>query len=291
VKRRDFVRSLGALSLAPLAPVASLVPTALGDHDHHRRRSPSLKRIGLELYSVRNEMRADPEGTLAKVREIGYDDVELLWSFNNFGRTAEQVRDSLRQLGLGAPSAHIAPEALLKDWEKSVETARLLGHEYLIVPSLPAETRRSLDAWRLWADRFNNAGQIANKGGVWLAFHNEPDHQRTIEGQIPYDLFLQRTDPSVVRHQLDIGNMVMGGGDPLKYLQRYRDRYFSFHIKDIVSDRSRDTELGKGTVNIRQILAAIPALDTKPCYVEQEAPADALASARANYAWLRGLEF
>src|SRR5207244_10209416 len=101
---------------------------------------------------------------------------------------------------------------------------------------------------REWADRFNAAGAAARRAGIWLAFHNEADHMTPIDGTVPYDVFVQRTDSTVVRHQLDVGNMIMGGGDPFAYLERYRDRYWSFHLKDVVKDRSRDTELGTGTV-------------------------------------------
>lgn len=250
-----------------------------------------LARIGLELYSVRDAMRRDPERTLAQVRAIGYDDVELLWSFDNFGRTPQQVRATLDKEGLRAPSAHIAPEALLKDWEKSLENATLLGHEYLIVPSLPAETEKSIEKWLEWAGRFNTAGAIARRAGIWLAFHNEPDHMKPIGAQVPYDLFLEHTDPKVVRHQLDIGNMVQGGGDPMRYLERHRDRYWSFHLKDVVADNSHDTELGTGRLDLRAFLAAIPDLARKPCYVEQENPKDSIASARLNYGYLRRLVF
>jgi sugar phosphate isomerase/epimerase len=250
-----------------------------------------LSRIGLELYSVRDLMRRDPERTLAEVRAIGYDDVELLWSFDNFGRTPRQVRATLDTEGLRAPSAHIAPETILGDWEKSLDDARLLGHEYLIVPSLPAETQTSIEKWLEWANRFNVAGAAARRAGVWLAFHNEPDHLKPIGGQVPYDLFLEHTDPKAVRHQLDFGNMAQGGGDPMRYLQRHRDRYWSFHIKDVVADGSHDTELGTGRLDLRSLLAAIPDLARKPCYVEQENPRDALASARQNYGYLKTLEF
>jgi sugar phosphate isomerase/epimerase len=236
-------------------------------------------------------MKLDPEGTLAKIRVMGYDDVELLWSFNNFGRTAEQVKTTLTNEGLRAPSGHIAPEALLKDWEKSLEQARLVGNEYLIVPSLPAETNRSIDAWRVWADHFNNAGARASRYGVWLAFHNEPTHQQAIGGVVPYDVFVERTDPSVVRLQLDVGNMVMGGGDPLRYLQKYKDRYYSFHLKDILPDRKSDTELGAGNVDLKKILAAIPNVASKPCYVEQEGQGDPMNAAAKNYLYLKNLEF
>lgn len=279
MQRLDFVKVLGASTFG-----GSILP-------HLPESHARLNRVGLELYSVRDAMKRDPEATMAQVRAMGYDDVELLWSFNNFGRTTAQVSSALAKTGLRAPSAHIAPEILLKDWEKSIETAKELGHSYLIVPSLPAETNKSLDAWRLWADRFNTAGAAARKGGIWLAFHNEPSHMKVIDRIVPYDLFVQRTDPAVVRLQLDVGNMLMGGGDPKKYLKRHGDRYWSFHLKDVVPDRTRDTELGAGSFNFKSFLASVHKLEQKPCFVEQEGPSDPLASAAKNYRWLKSLEF
>lgn len=250
-----------------------------------------LDRVGLELYSVRNAMKRDPEATLAAVRAAGYEDVELLWSLGNFGRTPEQVRASLDRDGLRAPSAHIDPEAITGNWTRSLETAKLLGHQYLIVPSLTPDTAHSIDAWRTWADRFNAAGSVARSAGIWLAFHNEPEHMKPIDGAVPYDLFVERTDPTAVRLQLDVGNMALGGADPMRYLRRYKDRYYSFHIKDVVADRSHDTELGTGTLDLRALLAAIPDIRGKPIYVEQESPSDELASARRNYRYLSTLDF
>ena len=278
MKRRTFIGTLGAAATALAVPRRAFASTR-------------LDRIGLELYSVRSAMRADPERTLAAVRAIGYTDVELLWSFRNFGRTPEQVRATLDREGLRAPSAHMAPEAMLTGWEYSLDTAKLLGHDYLIVPSLPAETKTSLDAWRVWADRFNTAGAAARRQGIWLAFHNEPDHMKEIDGKVPYDLFVERLDPSAVRLQLDVGNMIIGGGDPMRYLARYTDRYWSFHLKDVVSDRTRDTELGTGVLDIAQFLAAVPDVARKPCYVEQEGPKDELASAGHNFQYVKTLDF
>jgi sugar phosphate isomerase/epimerase len=277
--RRAFVHSLTA-AFAGASAVRRAIPA--------RAR---LDRIGLELYSVRDAMRRDPERTLAAVRAIGYNDVELLWSFGNFARTPQQVRATLDHEGLRAPSAHIAPEIIVTDWDRGLATAKMLGHEYLIVPSLTTDTQHSLDAWRAWADKFNVAGAAARRAGIWLAFHNEPDHMKPIDGIVPYDVFLERTDPSVVRLQLDIGNMAQGGGDPFRYLERHRDRYWSFHIKDVVADRSHDTELGKGALDIRRFLAAIPDIKRKPLYVEQEAASDQLASAGMDYRYLSALEF
>src|SRR6476659_93293 len=118
-----------------------------------------LKRIGLELWSVRKAMAKDFDRTLAAVRQIGYTDVELLWSMNNFGRSTAEVKAALQREGLRAPSAHITP---------------------LIVPSLTDDTSQTLDQWREWADHFNTAGAVARKHDIWLAFHNEAEHMKPI---------------------------------------------------------------------------------------------------------------
>ena len=131
----------------------------------------------------------------------------------------------------------------------------------------------------------------ARRAGIWLAFHNEPDHLRKVEGEIPLDVFLARTEPKFVRFQLDVGNMLMGGGDPMDYLNRYKDRIGTFHLKNVVADRKADTELGAGVFDLRAFLAAVPDLAKKPCFVEQEGAADELASAKLNFEYLRGLSF
>jgi len=279
MKRRAFIQTLGAAAAGGMA-----LPSQL-------RLPKRLDRIGLELYAVRHEMAKDPEKTLAAVRAIGYTDVELLWSFDNFRRTAAQVAETLKKEGLRAPSAHISPIILFVGWERSLETAKQLGHQYLIVPDFGGETTRTLDDWREWADRFNTAGAVARKAGIWLAFHNEADHMKPIDGMAPYDVFVERLDPSVVRLQLDTGNMLIGGGDPMRYLEKYRDRYWSFHLKDVVPDRSSDTRLGKGIFDFKRFLAAVPALEQKPCYVEDESPSDELAAARSNFDYLHTLDF
>jgi len=275
--RRTFVEVLGATTAGVLFSA------------REASAARRLKHVGLELYSVRHAMRADPEGTLAAVRAAGYDEVELLWSMNNFDRTVQQVKASLQKEGLRAPSAHVSQTILTDNWDKHLADAHYLGMSYIIVPSLDGV--KTIDDWKRWADTFNTAGAAARKANLWLAFHNEPDHMKPIDGQIPYDVFVEKLDPKVVRLQLDVGNMVMGGGDPMAYLKRWRDRYWSFHVKDVVPDKSSDTELGAGTVNLKQFFAAVPNLDSKPCYVEQEGPKDELAAARQNAAYLKKLSF
>lgn len=236
-------------------------------------------------------MRAAPELTLEALAKIGYTDVELLWSFKNFGQSLTELKASLKATGLKAPSAHMAPETILTEWEQRCAEAKELGMTYLTAPSLPSEANKSLEVVKLWANRFNNAGEVARRYGLWIALHNEPNHEKPIMGRKPMDVFLAETDPKLVRFQLDVGNMLMGGGDPLAFLQQYRDRCWSFHLKNVVPDRTKDTELAKGVFDLRALLAAVPQLDKKPCFVEQEGSGDELTSARENYEYLRGLSW
>ena len=148
MKRRTFVHTLGAAAAG-----AAIAPLRWGVNKR-------LSRIGLELYAVRKAMAKDPERTLAAVRAMGYSDVELLWSFDNFGRTPAQVAATLKNEGLRAPSAHVSPLILFVGWERSLDTAKQLGHDYLIVPDFGNDTTHTLDDWREWADLFNSAGAI-----------------------------------------------------------------------------------------------------------------------------------
>jgi sugar phosphate isomerase/epimerase len=286
MKRRAFVQTLGAATAGGLF--------ALPPHRFPFGSTKKLDRIGLETYAVRHAMQQDPDRTLAAVRAIGYVDVELLWSFNLFGRAPAQVAATLQKEGLRAPSAHMSADTIFVGWERSLDIAKQLGHQFLVVPDFEDWTKRTLDDWREWADRFNAAGAVARKAGIWLAFHNESYHQKPIDGQIPYDVFISRLDPAVTRLQLDVGNMLLGGGDPMQYLQKYSDRYATFHVKDALPDRSSDTRLGKGIFDFKKFFAAIPSLEQKPLYVEQETAKDAagdMDDARANFEYLRGLEF
>ena len=282
MKRRDFIHTMGAAAAGATLGRMPLTP------------AKKLDRIGLETYAVRHAMMENPERTLAQVRAIGYTDVELLWSFNLFGRTPQQVAATLKNEGLRAPSCHMSADTIFVGWERSLEKAKILGQEYCIVPDFEDWTKQTLDDWREWADRFNAAGAVARKAGIWLAFHNESYHQRPIDGQIPFDVFIQRLDPSVTRLQLDVGNLVLGGGDPIQYLQKYPNRFWTFHLKDALADRSSDTGMGKGTIDFKKLLAAVPAIEQKPAFVEQETAKDAagdLADAKANFDYLHSLEF
>lgn len=285
--RRTFLTSLGIAAAA----------TKLGACTRHATASPAptrrLKRIGIQLYTLRDDAKQNLEGTLAAIAAAGYKEVELLSSMKNFGRPPAQLRETLDSLGLRAPSTHIGADAF-DNLNALFDEAHTLGHEYVVLASLPYEPGKSTpDDYRRWADRLNEAGRQARARGLWMAFHDEAYDFRTVDGQQLYDILADRTDPSLVRLQLDTGNAAIGGRDPLDLMRKYGSRYYLFHIKDAPSIGSAtDTELGKGVVNFRQILASIQDIDDKHLFVEQETyPGAPLDSAKRDYQYISTLEF
>jgi sugar phosphate isomerase/epimerase len=232
------------------------------------------------------------ERTLGDIAAAGYNDVELLGSMNNFGMPPAKVRAILDRNGLRAPSTHVAGSAL-DDLDRQLADAATLGHQYLILASLPLGDHPTLDDYKRWADRLNESGRRAQTHGVWVGFHNHAGDLAPIDGVVPYDVLVERTDPAVVRLQLDTGNLAMAGRDPLDYMKRFGSRYWLFHIKDVPRlGPTSDTELGKGIIDFKRLLASIDHIDDKHLFVEQETyPGAPLDSARRDYEYLSGLTF
>ena len=282
--RRTFLATIGLAAATGQLGCASSARA--------RARPRRLRRVGIQLYSLRDDARRDLERTLADIAAIGYDDVELLGSFNNFGMPPARLREVLDRNGLRAPSTHVSGEAL-DDLDRQLDEAQTLGHQYIVVASLPIQGPRTLDDYRRWADKLNEAGGRSRARGIWIAFHNHANDLAVIDGVVSYDLLIERTDPSVVRHQLDTGNTAMAGRDPLDYMRRYGARYWSFHIKDVPRlGATSDTELGKGVIDFPRLLASIDRIDEKQLFVEQETyPGAPVESLRRDYEYISRLEF
>jgi len=283
--RREFVTTLGsAVGLTQLACAPRTTTVGTGTR--------KLRRIGLQLYSLRDDAKRDLERTIADIASAGYHDVELLGSMNNFGMPPAKLRAILDRNSLRASSTHVGGNAL-DDLQHQFDDAQTLGHEYITVASLPIAKPGKLDDYRRWADRLNEAGRVARERRVWIAFHNHADDFVVIDGQVAYDVFVARTDPSVVRLQLDTGNLAMAGRDPMEYMKRLGDRYWLFHIKDVPRLRSEaDTELGKGIIDFRALLRSIDHIDEKHLFVEQETyPGAPLDSIRQDFVYISRLQF
>jgi sugar phosphate isomerase/epimerase len=275
--RRTFLTALGLAACAP----------RLGQGSTRR-----LRRVGIQLYSLRDDARRDLERTIADIAAIGYKDVELLGSMNNFDMPPARLRAILDRNGLRAPSTHVSGNAL-DDLDRQLDDARTLGHQYLILASLPISGPRSVDDYRHWADRLNESGRRARERDVWIGFHNHANDLTPIGGVVPYDVLLERTDPSIVRMQLDTGNLPMAGRDPHEYMERFGTRYWLFHIKDVPRlGAANDVELGTGAIDFKRLLASIDRIDEKHLFVEQETyPGTPLESMRRDFRYVSALEF
>ena len=284
--RRAFLTSLGLAAAATQLGCATAAP---GGGAAGSRR---LRRVGIQLYTLRDDARKDLERTLGDIAAAGYKDVEMLGGMNNFGMPPARVRAILDRNGLRAPSTHVGGNAF-DNLDASLGDAAILGHQYLILASLPGGGNATLDDYRRWADRLNESGRRALTQGVHVGFHNHAADFKTIDGTVPYDVLIERTDPAVVRHQLDTGNVAMAGIDPLDYMKRFGSRYWSFHIKDVPRlGPTDDTELGKGVIDFRRLLGMIDNIDNKHLFVEQETyPGAPVESARRDYTYISTLQF
>ena len=281
--RRAFLTSLGLAAAATQLDCASASMGGAG--------SRRLRRVGIQLYTLRDDARRDLERTLGDIAAAGYKDVELLGGMNNFGMAPERVRAILDKNGLRAPSTHVGGSDF-DNLDRQFAAAATLGHKYIVLASLPGEQHK-LDDYRHWADRLNEAGKLARTHDLWIAFHDEPYDFPPIDGMVPYEVLVDRTDPAVVRLQLDTGNAAMGGRDPLDYMKKYGSRYWLFHIKDAPRLGSpTDAELGKGVVDFKRLLAMIDDIDDKHLYVEQETyPGAPLDSVRRDFDYISRLTF
>src|SRR5262249_38949071 len=189
-----------------------------------------LNKIGLQLYTVRNEMAKDFEGSLKKVADLGYREVEFAGYYK---RAPKDVRAILDSCGLAAPSAHVPRGEIRSQLEKTIEAAKIIGHRFLICPYLEEKDRKSLDDYKRHAESFNKAGETCRKAGIQFGYHNHDFEFEAKNGKLPYDLLLDETDKNLVKMELDLYWISKAGQDPIAYLNKHKDRFVLFHVKDM----------------------------------------------------------
>ena len=275
-------------SVACARPSAARAGDAAGNAASALNRR--LDRIGIQLYTVRREMRQDFDGTLARLADFGFREVEFA---GYFGRTPAQVRDVLRRLNLAAPSTHIGFDQLGDAWDRVLDDAAAIGHRYVTVPWLPTEPRGSVDGWQRVAVAFNRAGERAKARGLKFAYHNHDFEFARIGDVVPYDLLLAETDPSLVEFQMDVFWLVKGGGDPLEYLRKHPGRFTTLHVKDSSGPPNHaQVNIGDGMIDFAAILRLDRAQRqvVRHVFVEHDQPADAMAFARDAFGYLSTME-
>jgi len=249
-----------------------------------------LEKISVQLYTVRNEMAKDFEGSLRKVAELGFKQVEFAGYYN---RTPQQVRSLLDSLGLESPSAHIPIQALRSDPAKAIEAAKVIGHRYLICPYLEPAERKSLAQYREHAALFNKVGEMCRKAGIQFGYHNHDFEFQALEGQLPMDLLLAETKKDLVKIELDLYWAVKAKQDPVAFLQKNPGRVVAFHVKDQDNTpRGYFTEVGRGIIDFAKIFKVGRAQGVELYIVEQDqTPGSPFDSLKISIDYLKRLEY
>jgi sugar phosphate isomerase/epimerase len=294
--RRDFLRvsagaAAGALILPGFAKAASGLAARSADKVAPGLARPEkVKKIGLQLYSVRKEMLADPTGTLKQLAKIGFKELESARSEkgNYYGLTPKEIKKITADLGMNLISGHVH---LDNDWQKSIEEATETGQIYLVSAVLPSPGQ-TVENYQRAADAFSKAGQQCKAAGLVFAYHNHDSEFETVNGQVLYDILLNGVDPALVKMEMDLGWVMAAGYDPLTYFARYPGRFPLWHLKDMDMTRKQSTEFGKGKMDVAGLLRHARASGMKHFFVEQEEYAhSALESAGIDYDYLENLNY
>jgi sugar phosphate isomerase/epimerase len=262
--RRTFLKN----SALAIAGTAALTRNISAD-------TQGKEMLGIQLYSVRDDMSKDPVATLKQIAAIGYKNVEHANYVNRkfYGQSAAEFKKTLDDLGLTMPSGHTvmgkqhwdsSKQDFTDAWKQTVEDAAAMGQQFVISPWLDESMRKTMDDFKRYMDVFNKSGELCKKSGMKFGYHNHDFEFNTqIDGKRLYDLILENTDPDLVIQQMDIGNMYGAGGRALDLIQQYPGRFISMHVKDEIKSPNgsgmegyESTVLGIGVLPVKEIVDA-----------------------------------
>ncbi len=288
MNRRRFLQTTGTVA------AATLLTSRFAWADSLKNDS-----IGVQLYTVRDLMQKDFEGTIAAVAKAGYKNVEFA---GYFGRNPQQVRAVLDKNGLKAPSTHVQYDELDDKFPSVLETSKAIGLEYVICPWIPEELRKSPDIWKQAAEKFNRCGEATKKAGMQFGYHNHWFEFLPTDGKLPYDELLKMCDANLVKMELDLCWISTTGTDPVKYFQKYPGRFPLVHVKDVKTmpkissggaqnfgDTVDLTEVGSGVIDWKRIFAHSKEAGIKYYIVEHDHPKEPLESITQSYQYLKNL--
>lgn len=254
--RRQFIETAGALALGSV-----LIKS-------YKREPEKIKNIGIQLYTFRDEMIADPAGTLKRIASLGIKEVESASSNKGhyYGLAPKEIRKICDDLGMKLRSGHVHID---DQWQQTISEALESGQEYLVCSSMPTNGQ-TIDNYKRVAEAFNRAGEDCKKNNIRFGYHNHAHEFESDNGQVLYDVLLDNTDKDLVNMELDLGWVVVGGKDPLDYFKRYEGRFPLWHLKDMDLQKKQSTEFGKGGLDVIAMLKHRKQSGLKYLFVEQE---------------------
>jgi sugar phosphate isomerase/epimerase len=230
--------------------------------------------VGIQLYTVRDMMQKDLDGTLHAVAAAGYEEVEAA---GYYGRSAADFKKAVDAAGLRCVSVHHGLNQLLPKPEETIEYVHNLGAKFLICPwAGPRDSSRQLpnmEDWKYSFEQFNLIGEKCKAAGLRFGYHNHRHEFAKLDGVMPYEELLKNTDPALVCMELDCGWVAAAGLKPLDFVTKYPTRIVMLHVKDMIIDaadesKSHSTELGRGSIDYVPLMAA--AKHVEHYFIEQE---------------------
>lgn len=261
--RRKFIRNTSIVAAG-----TAILPNSIFAY------SKANTLTGIQLYSVRDDMKKDPIGSLRSLAASGYKNVEHANYIDRkfYGYSASEFKKILDDLGLKMTSGHTvmsmkdwntATNDFTDSWKYTVEDAATVGQRYVISPWLDESLRKNYDDLLRFLDLFNKSGELCKKSGLKFGYHNHDfEFKYSLNNMKIYDIILKHTDPSLVAQQLDIGNMYGAGGRAPEIIMKHPGRFELMHVKDEIksttkgemNDGYESTILGKGLIPIKQVI-------------------------------------
>jgi sugar phosphate isomerase/epimerase len=281
--RRAFLKSGAMITLG-----AAILPRSVFASGKNIQKGM----VGIQLYSVREDMIKDPEGSLAQLAKMGYVFVEHANYVDQkfYGFLAPEFRKVLDDLGLKMISGHTVMgkqhwDETKKDfsdsWKKTVEDAALLGQKWVISPYMDESMRKTYDDFKKYMEVFNKSGELCKRSGMKFGYHNHDfEFSQKLNGEKIFDIIMKNIDPDLVALQLDMGNLYNGGAVALDVMNQYPGRFEIVHVKDEIAAKSgngkyESTILGEGIVNTQKVCELATSKGGTRCYIiEQESYGD-----------------
>jgi len=247
------------------------------------------KNVGVQLYTVRDQISKDPRGVIQKIGAIGYKEVES-FGYNNgkyFGLTAKEFADLVKQNNLTHPSGHYGL-GNLSTWDQAIEDAITAGQKYMVLAYLAENDRKSIDDYKKHAASFNTAGEKCKKAGLQFAYHNHDFEFKEMDGQMGYDVLMKETDANLVKFEMDIYWVSKAGHDSIALFKAHPKRFPLWHVKDMdKTEKKSFTEVGNGVIDFKKIFSKATDAGMQHFFVEQDVSADPMASIATSYKYIQ----
>jgi sugar phosphate isomerase/epimerase len=265
MQRRNFVRSIFFSAAG-----AGLAPGVFA--------SPNKSALGVQLWTIREYLKKDLQGSLVRLAKLGYNEIELFgYDGTYWGKSPKEFSKICNDLGLTIISSHYetgrhdnANGTLLNGWAKAIDDAAEMNIKYMICAWLDKEERVSIDLYKSLADMFNKAGEACSKSKIQFGYHGHNFEFPPIDGIVPYDLILQNTDKELVKMEADLFWIMKAGVDPVSYFIKYPGRFPLWHVKDMERGSEQFAEVGHGIINFDRIFAARKTAGLEHWFVEQD---------------------